>query len=135
MKQSKLFRQVMTIRTIKLAAFFLLPLFALSQKTVIVDSTEPEFRTVIAGQEYGRSSFHQFLWGRHYRKEWTTPVRVPIIHLDTIAGGLRPVEQGGGRQTKTLRLQNPQGKQYVLRSIDKDYGGALPQIALGTFIE
>jgi len=108
---------------------------AFSQKTFVVDSSVPNYRVVIPGKEYKRSGFYQFFWGKHYRKEWTTPVTVPVINLDTIKGGLTPVEQGGGRQTKTLRLQDKNGKQYVLRSIDKDYGGALPEIALGTFIE
>ena len=111
------------------------PLAVQAQPTVIIDSTEPGFRTVIAGQEYKRGSFHQFLWGKHYRKEWTTPVKVPVVDLSTYAGGLTPIEQGGGRQTKTLRLVDKKGKQYVLRSIDKDYGKALPEVARGTFFE
>ncbi|HEY0356644.1 MAG TPA: hypothetical protein VGC29_10590, partial [Flavisolibacter sp.] len=104
-------------------------------KTVIVDSSEPGFRTVIAGIEYKKGPLHRFLWGSHYRKEWTTPVRIPVINLDTVKGGLKATEQGGGRQTKTLRLKNAKGKEYVLRSVNKDYRGALPEIAHGTFIE
>ncbi|RYY99983.1 MAG: hypothetical protein EOO11_03110, partial [Chitinophagaceae bacterium] len=65
--------------------------------------------------------------------EWTEPVVVPVLNLDTL-GGLRPVEQGGGRQTKTLRLKDAQGREYVLRSIDKDYSEALPPSARGTFV-
>ena len=104
-------------------------------ETVIVDSSEPGFRTVIAGIEYKKGPLHRFLWGSHYRKEWTTPVRIPVINLDTVKGGLKATEQGGGRQTKTLRLKNAKGKEYVLRSVNKDYRGALPEIAHGTFIE
>ena len=106
-----------------------------SIKTVVTDSSEPGFRTVITGIEYNKSPAHKFFWGRHYRKEWMTPVRIPVINLDTIKGGLRATEQGGGRQTKTLRLQDKQGREYVLRSVNKDYRAALPEIARGTFIE
>ena len=106
-----------------------------AQSTFVVDSSEPGYRTVIPGREYDRSALFQFFWGEHYRKEWLTPVKVPVINLDTIKGGLTPVEQGGGRQTRTLRLQDKKGKQYVLRSVDKDYGRAMPDIALGTFIQ
>lgn len=112
----------------------LLPLFVLSQKTIVTDSTEKGYRTVISGQ-YNKGSIYQFLWGKHYRKEWITPVKVPVINLDTIKGGLTPVEQGGGRQTKTLRLQDKKGKQYLLRSIDKDFSSILPEISKRTFIE
>src|SRR6476619_6897072 len=40
----------------------------------------------IAGKQYGRNSFHQWLWGKHYRKEWTTPVKVKMVNLDTARG-------------------------------------------------
>jgi hypothetical protein len=70
----------------------------------------PDFKLVIAGKQYGTSSFHQWKWGKHYRKEWTTPVGVPVLILDTVAGGLTPYEAGGGRQSKSLRLRDPQGR-------------------------
>ena len=92
--------------------------------------------TVVAGKEYDRSKIHEWLWGKHYRKEWATPVTVPLLYLDTAAaGGLSPYQEGGGRQTKTLRLRSGTGKEYVLRSIDKSFGKALPEIYQGTFIE
>ena len=99
------------------------------------DSLNPAWVTVIAGKQYSRNSFHQWLWGKHYRKDWTTPVKVRTINLDTVNGGLVAYEAGGGRQTKTLRLRNAAGKEYVLRSIDKSFGKALPEIAHGTFVE
>lgn len=125
----------MNIRLNNTVLALLLPLFALCQKTYVVDSTIQGYRIIIPGKQYERNARHQFFWGRHYRKEWATAVKVPVIDLDTIKGGLTPVEQGGGRQTKTLRLQDGKGKQYVLRSIDKNYKGALPPDLAGTFIE
>lgn len=135
MKQLRFNWQELFIRsTILFLILLLLPFFGLSQKTIVIDSTEPGYRTVISGP-YDRGGFYQFLWGKHYRKEWTTPVKVPVINLDTIKGGLIPLEKGGGRQTQTLRLRDKNGKQYVLRSVDKDYRAALPEIVAGTFIE
>jgi len=111
--------------------------FAVAQPpTLVVESgSDAYFKTVIPGPQYDRSGLHQWLWGKHYRKEWNTPVRVKVVQLDTVFGGLTPIKSGGGRQTKTLRLQNPAGKQYVLRSIDKTFGRALPDIFLGSFAE
>jgi hypothetical protein len=115
-------------RTSILFGFLLFcPLFFLGQS---VDSI-----TINAGKQYERSKFHQWLWGKHYRKEWATPVSVPYFYLDTAAGGLTPYQAGGGRQSKTLRLRNPQKKEYVLRSVDKSFGRAIPDIYHGTFIE
>ena len=91
--------------------------------------------TVVAGPQYAKSSFHQWLWGKHYRKEWITPVSMPGFLLDTAAGGLKPYREGGSRQTKSLRLVNPNEKEYVMRSIDKSFGRALPPIFQKTFVE
>ncbi|MEO6612007.1 MAG: hypothetical protein ABIT05_08775 [Chitinophagaceae bacterium] len=92
-------------------------------------------RTVVAGKQYHKSGFHQWLWGRHYRKDWATPVKVRTINLDTVNGGLTAYQLGGGRQSKTVRLRNAAGKEYVLRSIDKSFGKALPGMYSGTFVE
>ena len=88
----------------------------------------------IPGKEYDRSAYHNLFWGKHYRKEWTTPVRVKIFYLDTAKGGLIPVQEAGSRQSMGLRLEDKEAKQYVLRSIDKDFGNGLPDIYHGTFI-
>ena len=109
--------------------------FAFSQKTIVVDSSDTYTRTVIAGRQYKASRWHQWLWGKDYRREWTTAVKIPVLNLDSAFGGLIPVKEGGGRQTKSLRLINPQGRQFVLRTVDKTYSGALPEIVQGTLIE
>ena len=97
--------------------------------------TPTQTKTVIAGKEYQKSRYYQSLWGKHYRKEWTTPVTVKIAMLDTLAGGLTAYEIGGSRQTKSVRLRDKDQREYVLRSIDKTFSGALPPITKGSFIE
>jgi hypothetical protein len=57
--------------------------------------------------------------GANYRKEWNTPIKVPVLNLATEKGGLTPVKKGGGKQTKSLRLEDASGRDYVLRSIQK----------------
>lgn len=118
--------------------FFVLISFFLAAviygQTVTV-SSDSSYKTVIAGKQYDRNSSYQKLWGVHYRKEWAAPVKIKIVNLDTLAGGLIPYQQGGGRQSKTLRLRDAAGREYVLRSIDKSFGKALPEIYQGTFIE
>lgn len=105
------------------------------QTTVVHDSAVVKGTTVvIPGKEYDRSNYHNFFWGSHYRKEWSTPVRVNNFYLDTAVGGLVPYAEGGGRQTKTLRLRSKTGKEYVLRSVNKDFGRALSEEMQGTFL-
>jgi len=106
-----------------------------AQKTIVVDSTSQYSRIVIAGQEYKSSQWHKWMWGEDYREEWSTPVKIPVLNLDSAFGGLTVVKEGGGRQTKSLRLVDASGRQYVLRTVNKTYSGALPHIVQGTFIE
>ena len=68
----------------------------------------------------------RFGMGKTYRNEWGTEVEVPVLLLDRTEGGLSPVQQGGGFQTKSLRLENPDGRQWVLRTIDKDVTKVVP---------
>ena len=102
---------------------------------VLAQSDTSKYIITAASKNYDRKSSYQKKWGEHYRKEWATPVKFKIAMLDTLAGGLKPYEGGGGRQSKSLRLKDKDGREYVLRSIDKSFGKALPEIYQGTFIE
>ena len=82
---------------------------------------------VAAGPHYARGPGWQFFWGTHYRDLWTMPVTVPVLRLATaVPGGLTPMQAGGSYQSHTLRLRAANGKEYVLRSVDKDASAALP---------
>ena len=130
-------------RTIPLVGFFaflisllLFPANNLTAQTTIVTNVDsvPGTTVVIPGKKYNRSSYHNFLYGKHYRKEWNTQIRVPDYYLDTAKGGLVPTKPGGSRQTMGLRLEDKKGKEYVLRSVDKDFGNGLPDEFQGTFL-
>jgi len=73
--------------------------------------------------------------GKGYRTEWGTEIEAPILLLDEFEGGLTPVQQGGGFQTTSLRLENPEGRQWVVRSIDKDVKKIIPPELRGTIIQ
>ena len=88
-----------------------------------------------AANKYYKNNFYKFLWGEHYRKEWHTPVLMPIVKIDTLLGGLIPYKLGGGRQTKSIRVTDKKDREYVFRSLDKSFGKALPEITAGSFIE
>jgi hypothetical protein len=89
--------------------------------------------TVIAGAEYKKSLLHKIFWGKNRRKEWTTPVRVPAVLLDTMYGGLKPYKKGGGNESKTLRLVSAKGKEYVIRSINKSRQAVIPKLLRNSY--
>jgi hypothetical protein len=74
----------------------------------------------LSEENFDRGALWNFLWGQHYRKAYNAEVEVPTLDLTTYKGGVRPVKRGGGFQTNSLRLEADNGRQYVMRSIDKD---------------
>ncbi|MFC6999862.1 hypothetical protein [Rufibacter roseus] len=90
--------------------------------------------TVTAGEHYLKSGFHQFWWGKHYRKVWAEPVEAPLFWVKEFKGGVTPIKQGGSFQTKNLRLEDSLGREFVLRSVDKDPSKALPKSLQNTFV-
>jgi hypothetical protein len=79
--------------------------------------------------------WHRFFFGENYRKEWATPVKMPIIRLSALKGGLTPVREGGGVQTHSLRLRDKSGIEWVLRSVEKYPESILPEPLKRTFVK
>jgi len=79
-----------------------------------------------AGAQYARSKIGEFFLGQHYRAVWAVPVKVPVIDINQMYGGLIPGKLGGGMQTTSLNLKDKQNNTYVLRSLNKDPVGVLP---------
>lgn len=75
--------------------------------------------------------FHRKLFGENFRKEWATPVKLPVIKISEL--GLTPTQLGGGHQTKSMRLEDAHGKEWVIRSIEKNPEVILPEIWRQTF--
>jgi len=93
-------------------ACFVVPLnYCAAQKSTDSASAKPS--------SFSTSGGRIFWMGANYRKEWNTPVKAPVLNLATESGGWTPLKRGGGKQTKSLRLEDPNGKQYTLRTIQK----------------
>jgi hypothetical protein len=87
-----------------------------------------------AGNQYLASGWKTLWWGKHYRREWAVPVSFPVLMLSAIDGGLTPQKEGGGHETKTLRLLSANGREYVLRTMDKNLDVLVPPEFKGTFV-
>ncbi|MBC30004.1 MAG: phosphoesterase [Muricauda sp.] len=75
--------------------------------------------SIYTEEEVDKSNFFKTLWGERYRKYYATKVKAPTVRLDTLFGGLKPVRKGGGHQTKSLRLEHKDGRQFVMRALKK----------------
>ncbi len=77
------------------------------------------FITVPASEKYGSPSvLEKIFFGSNYRREWGTPVTMPVF--DIRKTNFRIVQMGGGQQTTSLELVDDQDREWVLRSVDKD---------------
>jgi hypothetical protein len=114
--------------------FLLFSLHSLGQKDSIdkndtrelKDSTFPLSIKIAANPKLKGNGIKKFLTGKGYRKEWTEPVEVPVLNLNTAYGGLIPIKLGGGKETKSLLVEDSAGRQWSLRSIKKYPQNAIP---------
>jgi len=72
------------------------------------------------------SATHRWLLGDSYRQLWALPVKLRVFHLAREKGGLTITQRGGGLQTKSLRLRDASGQEWVLRTIQKYPERGLP---------
>ena len=99
----------------------------------VPDRPETDSTVAEVSKNYAKGKTYRFLFGERYRALYELPVKAKNIALLDEHGGLKPVKKGGGLQTNSLRLEAPDGHQYVLRSLNKDATRLLPQIYQSTF--
>jgi hypothetical protein len=90
---------------------------------------------VVPGARYDAGWLHRALLGADYRDLWTTPIAVPVLDLGAFAGGLTPQQRGGGMQTRSLRFEAANDREYAFRTLDKDHSRALPPALRETLVE
>jgi len=88
-------------------------------------------RTNAALDKPGRG--HRAWFGENFRREWAAETKLPVLKISSISGGLTPIKEGGGLQTKSLRLESPSGKEWVLRNVNKNMEILLPETLRNTF--
>ncbi|RUT69152.1 metallophosphoesterase [Flavobacterium cupreum] len=76
-----------------------------------------------------KSLFHRFLFGNHYRSYYSLPIEAKTATLDTLMGGLKPIREGGGHQSKSLRMSDSKGREYVMRAMKKSATQFLQSVA------
>lgn len=85
---------------------------------------QPDSLRITPGTGYAAGRGKRFWLGANYRDVWTSPVTVPVLNLKK--EGLTPTERGGGMQTLSLRLVDPEKHEFAIRSIEKYPEKAIP---------
>lgn len=81
--------------------------------------------TVVTTNRYEANAIKRFMQGVNYRKAWEAPVQAEILFLDS----LDIIKEGGGNQTKSLKIRDRKGRISSLRSVNKDPDPLIPEIA------
>lgn len=84
--------------------------------------------TVAVSEQYDASPGQEKWYGTNYRQEWGQAVKFRTLDIRKEKGGLTVLKRGGGMQTRSLRLADPSGKEYVLRSVEKYPESAIPKV-------
>jgi hypothetical protein len=103
------------------------------QATVVV---EPFKDSVVAAPNPAfdeARGLKRFFLGDNYRKEWATPVKLKVF--DISKEGFKIGSLGGGKQTKSLTITDKQGRDWVIRTVNKDPVKAIPENFHNSFAE
>ncbi|MES2375906.1 MAG: BamA/TamA family outer membrane protein [Bacteroidota bacterium] len=115
---------------------YLLIVFLTAVTAKIFAQAKQDSITIAVGPEYDEANkVHRFFFGESYRKLWSAPVKMRVFHLSKEKGGLKITEKGGGMQTKSLRLEDPTGQEWVIRTIQKYPERVLPPTLRKTIAE
>lgn len=114
------------------------PLLQLQKQTekrpYVILKTFPDSIARAAYKGYDdKTGLHRLFFGENYRKVWAAGVTHKVFDIGKEKGGLKILQRGGGHQTTSLRLEDSTGKQWVLRSIQKNPVAAMPEGLRETF--
>ncbi|MEO8516871.1 MAG: metallophosphoesterase, partial [Flavobacterium sp.] len=76
-----------------------------------------------------KSWFHNWFLGSHYKDLYSTSIATKTATLDTLYGGLKPTQAGGGHQSRSLRLKDANGREFVMRALKKSASRFLQSVA------
>jgi hypothetical protein len=82
--------------------------------------------TFTKAEVWRMGSVMKALVGSFYSDAYAVQLRWDTLNLETEQGGLKVKGPGGGTQTNSLKLRDPQGAEWVARSVTKDSSRALP---------
>lgn len=75
--------------------------------------------SVYETEEVEKSFPYRKMWGEHYRDIYGRKIEVPVLFIDTLPGNPVAISEGGGKQSRSLRIKNDDDHEYTLREVRK----------------
>jgi len=70
-------------------------------------------------EETDKSGMYRFLWGDHYRDVYSKEIEAPVLDLSKLPGNVHAISEGGGNQSRSLRLIDDNEHEYTARELRK----------------
>ncbi|PZD76692.1 metallophosphatase [Mesonia sp. K7] len=75
--------------------------------------------SVYTEEETDKSGLYKLLWGDHYREVYSKKIEVPVLFLDDLPNNPVAITEGGGKQSRSLRLRDENDHEYTIRELEK----------------
>ena len=69
--------------------------------------------------ETDKSGLYKFFWGDHYRDIYSKEIEAPVLDLSKLPGNVHAISEGGGNQSRSLRLIDDEEHEYTARELRK----------------
>ncbi|MFV8225476.1 metallophosphatase [Christiangramia aquimixticola] len=83
------------------------------------DFGKTQASSVYTEEETNKDPLYKFLWGEHYRPLYSKKFDFPVLYIDSLPGNLKPIAEGGGHQSRSLRFIDDNAHEYTLRALRK----------------
>ncbi|WP_142783828.1 metallophosphatase [Changchengzhania lutea] len=70
-------------------------------------------------EEVNKSGFYKWFWGEHYRAVYGKKIQAPVLFLENLPHNVRAITEGGGNQSRSLRLIDDNENEFTIRELRK----------------
>ena len=75
--------------------------------------------SIYTPDETKKTGFYRFFWGKHYRPVYSREIEAPVLDLSALPGNVRAISEGGGNQSRSIRLIDDEEHEYTARELRK----------------
>ncbi|WP_194851984.1 ShlB/FhaC/HecB family hemolysin secretion/activation protein [Nonlabens antarcticus] len=75
--------------------------------------------SVYTKEETDKSGIYKWFWGEHYRDAYGKQITAPVLFLDSLPFNVRAITEGGGNQSRSLRLIDDNENEFTVRELRK----------------
>jgi hypothetical protein len=70
-------------------------------------------------EETEKSGVYRWFWGDHYREVYSKEITAPVLFLEDLPNNVRAITEGGGNQSRSLRLIDDNENEFTVRELRK----------------